>query len=231
VNRKLVADIADAVLYEGYVLYPYRASSVKNRQRWNFGVLYPRTFAESQLGNDRWNMQTECLARITGESAELHITVRFLQLLERTSHGETSGVWQEGAEREVELAVADVARLIGCPMHHAFAFDGGSEGDGSTVRRRESVEGAIKFARCFTGRQDIVYCDHAFHGLTTGSLSINGADFFRERFGDLMPGTRRVPIYCAGSSAVMRPSPATGGPTRWRRTKWSAASWRAASWS
>lgn len=58
----------------------------------------------------------------------------------------------------------------------------------------ETVEGALKFARCFTGRQDIIYCDHAFHGLTTGSLSVNGAEFFRERFGDLMPGTRKVPF-------------------------------------
>ena len=58
----------------------------------------------------------------------------------------------------------------------------------------ESVEGAIKFARCATGRQEIVYTDHAFHGLTTGALSINGADFFRERFGDLLPGTRKVPF-------------------------------------
>jgi len=58
----------------------------------------------------------------------------------------------------------------------------------------ESIEGAIKFARCFTQRQQIVYCDHAFHGLTTGSLSLNGAEFFRERFGELLPGTRRVPF-------------------------------------
>ncbi len=58
----------------------------------------------------------------------------------------------------------------------------------------ESVETAIKFARCATGRQDIIYCDHAFHGLTTGSLALNGADFFRERFGDLMPGTTRIPF-------------------------------------
>src|SRR6202453_4080296 len=56
----------------------------------------------------------------------------------------------------------------------------------------ESVETAIKFARCVTGKQKIVYCDNAFHGLTTGSLSLNGADFFRERFGDLMPGTEAV---------------------------------------
>jgi len=58
----------------------------------------------------------------------------------------------------------------------------------------ETVEGAIKFARCFTQRQDIVYCDHAFHGLTTGSLSVNGAEFFRERFGQLLPGTHSVPF-------------------------------------
>jgi ornithine--oxo-acid transaminase len=58
----------------------------------------------------------------------------------------------------------------------------------------ETVEGALKFARCATGRQDVVYCDHAFHGLTGGSLSINGADFFRDRFGQLTPGTRKVPF-------------------------------------
>ena len=58
----------------------------------------------------------------------------------------------------------------------------------------ETIEGAIKFARCATGRQQIVYCDHAFHGLSTGALAINGADFFRERFGELMPGTVKVPF-------------------------------------
>src|SRR5258706_1738528 len=58
----------------------------------------------------------------------------------------------------------------------------------------ETIEGAIKFARCYTERQQIVYCDHAFHGLTLGSLSINGADFFRERFGQLLPETQKVPF-------------------------------------
>ncbi len=58
----------------------------------------------------------------------------------------------------------------------------------------ESIEGAIKFARCFTGKQRILYCDHAFHGLTMGSLALNGAEFFRERFGQLMPGTQSVPF-------------------------------------
>jgi ornithine--oxo-acid transaminase len=58
----------------------------------------------------------------------------------------------------------------------------------------ETVETAIKFSRAVTGRRDIIYCDNAFHGLTTGSLALNGADFFRERFGELLPGTVRVPF-------------------------------------
>ncbi|HWE93095.1 MAG TPA: aspartate aminotransferase family protein [Tepidisphaeraceae bacterium] len=58
----------------------------------------------------------------------------------------------------------------------------------------ESIETALKFSRCATGRQGVIYCDHAFHGLTTGSLSLNGSDFFRSRFGDLMPGAKMVPF-------------------------------------
>ena len=58
----------------------------------------------------------------------------------------------------------------------------------------ESVEAAIKFARCYTRKPRILFCDHAFHGLTVGSLSLNGSDFFRERFGSLMPGTAKVPF-------------------------------------
>ena len=58
----------------------------------------------------------------------------------------------------------------------------------------ETVEGALKFARCFTSRQKIVYCDHAFHGLSAGSLAINGADFFKERFGEFVPGAVKIPF-------------------------------------
>ncbi len=52
----------------------------------------------------------------------------------------------------------------------------------------ESVEAALKFARCATGRGRVLYCDHAFHGLTAGSLSVNGAKEFRHGFGPLLPG-------------------------------------------
>ncbi len=54
----------------------------------------------------------------------------------------------------------------------------------------EAVEAALKFARCATGRPRILYCDHAFHGLTAGSLSVNGAREFRDGFGPLLPGTQ-----------------------------------------
>jgi len=69
----------------------------------------------------------------------------------------------------------------------------------------ETIETAIKFARCTTGKSRILYCDHAFHGLSTGSLSLNGAEFFRERFGTLMPGTQAIPFndLAALEAAVM----------------------------
>lgn len=78
-NAKLIEDIASAVLYEGYLLYPYRASALKNQQRWNFGVLYPRVYAEQQSGADAWRSQTECLVRANSD-AQLSVRVRFLQL-------------------------------------------------------------------------------------------------------------------------------------------------------
>lgn len=53
----------------------------------------------------------------------------------------------------------------------------------------EAVETALKFARYATGKQRILYIDHAFHGLTTGSLSVNGADSFRKGFAPLLPDT------------------------------------------
>ncbi len=58
----------------------------------------------------------------------------------------------------------------------------------------ESVEAAIKFARYTTKREKIVFCEHSFHGLTLGSLSLNGEQIFREGFGPLLPGCESVPF-------------------------------------
>jgi ornithine--oxo-acid transaminase len=56
----------------------------------------------------------------------------------------------------------------------------------------EAVEAAIKFARRHTGRSRVLYCDHAFHGLTSGALSLNGGQEFRAGFGPLLPGCDQV---------------------------------------
>ena len=81
-NLDRVEKIANAVLYEGYILYPYRSSSVKNRQRWNFGALCPPAYSQAQGETEACSMQTECL--ISGdERATLDVKVRFLHLLTR----------------------------------------------------------------------------------------------------------------------------------------------------
>src|SRR5271170_6743335 len=81
-NQKLVDSLVHAVLYEGYILYPYRASAKKNRQRFTFGRVYPEAYSRAQLGAEPCSMQTECL--VEGfPSAALEITVRFLHPLRR----------------------------------------------------------------------------------------------------------------------------------------------------
>jgi ornithine--oxo-acid transaminase len=76
------------------------------------------------------------------------------------------------------LAEALLARAPG--MERVYFCNSGSE----------AVEAALKFARCATGKPRILYCDHAYHGLTAGALSVNGADEFRQGFSPLLPDTR-----------------------------------------
>jgi hypothetical protein len=91
-----IADRVAAVLYEGYLLYPHRPSSLKNHQRGTFGGLYAR---ESCHAGEAWSQQTECLVR--GESqTRVHVRVRFLHLL---ANAQPEGAWPEAIEREVEV--------------------------------------------------------------------------------------------------------------------------------
>src|SRR4051794_31461868 len=99
------------------MLYPYRASAIKNQQRWNFGVLYPRAFAESQRGSDRWSMQTECLAKAFGKSASLSFRLRFLHLLERSTEAQPAQIWQEGSERDVSFSGLNLDELSHAERH------------------------------------------------------------------------------------------------------------------
>jgi hypothetical protein len=78
----LVKKIAEAVLYEGYILWPYRRSATKNQQRWTFGGVYPRAYSEARGEDDPWIMQTQCL--VTGDKeSTIEVKVRFLHVTER----------------------------------------------------------------------------------------------------------------------------------------------------
>jgi hypothetical protein len=146
-NLSAVDQIAKAVLYEGYMLYPYRPSSVKNQQRWNFGVLSPRSYSEAQNGSEAWSSQTECLIEgscLTG----LEVRVRFLQLVARSVgkviapvselsadespefesvqrlavNGRVYQPWQEAIEREVSLPVCNVEALTHGAICQTFSY-------------------------------------------------------------------------------------------------------------
>ena len=74
--------VADAILYEGYLLYPYRASAQKNQERFQFGVLMPPGYAQVDPGEPAAS-QTECILEPKA-ATELTVRVRFLQLRRRT---------------------------------------------------------------------------------------------------------------------------------------------------
>jgi hypothetical protein len=101
VTTRVAEQIADAVLYEGYVLYPYRASAPKNRLRWQVGLVTPQSFAQS-AGSDPWFTQTECLAE-AGPGTLLTLRVRSLHLQQRT-------VEKRSADRVDEWQLVD--RLV-----------------------------------------------------------------------------------------------------------------------
>jgi ornithine--oxo-acid transaminase len=63
----------------------------------------------------------------------------------------------------------------------------------------EAVEAAIKFARYNTKREKILHCEHSFHGLTLGALSLNGEEIFREGFGPLLPECAAIPFNDLGA--------------------------------
>ncbi|MGH7729406.1 MAG: hypothetical protein ACREM2_11560, partial [Vulcanimicrobiaceae bacterium] len=73
--------VADAVLYEGYILYPYTASARKNRSRFQFGVAMPPNACGA---GDRASLGCEFVAEVADATAELTLRARFLQLVHRT---------------------------------------------------------------------------------------------------------------------------------------------------
>jgi hypothetical protein len=125
--------VADAILYEGYLLYPYRGDAQKNQARFQFGVLMPPAYR----GVDATEVsasQTECLLECP-DDAQVQVTVRFLQLQRRSTETisvgsvvggsePTTEPWDEAIEREEEVA-APVAALLAGRRETTFYVNGG----------------------------------------------------------------------------------------------------------
>lgn len=154
--------IADAVLYEGYLLYPYRANSSKNQSRWQFGVLGPPGAADAGIGEDD-TLSAQFL--IDGES-ELTLVVRFLQLQHRRAERDVGGrvyepvdeltsglqtwvTWDEAVERELSFgpfALTDLGR----PRILSIAVPAGEDIEildgGRLIRTRQAIAAELSIA-------------------------------------------------------------------------------------
>ncbi|MBA3833613.1 MAG: hypothetical protein H0X34_17320 [Chthoniobacterales bacterium] len=146
-NRELIDKVVNAVLYEGYILYPYRPSSKKNQVgRFTFGRVYPEVYAAAQGGREPCAMQTEFLVRNESKDAIANVQIRFLHPLARDVgkvgaplaelpsgaepefevvprfevDGKLYQTWLEAVEREVALPPL----VLNEPRHleHAFQF-------------------------------------------------------------------------------------------------------------
>ncbi|WP_406005085.1 hypothetical protein OG440_02070 [Streptomyces sp. NBC_00637] len=165
----LARQVADAVLFEGYVLYPYRASAAKNRLRWQFGVLVPPRWGAACEEHDF--QHTECLME-PKTGATLSVEVRFLHARRRTVQRvcpdggfETVAElrlddrvlvpWDEGGEERVEV-VAPVEELLGDGVAHPFrrpareetepVLDASGRTVGRLLRRCEEISGTVRLS-------------------------------------------------------------------------------------
>jgi hypothetical protein len=149
--------VGDAVLYEGYLLYPYRASARKNKVRWPWGVLMPPSYAVAEIG-EYASTRVECLLEPRLHTI-LHVKLRFLQAQARLVHdgsrfvdttfvGDTEyTTWDEAVEREIDF-VLPASELLAQPVEAPFSAPGGEEreeiGEGhALIRRKQELSGIL----------------------------------------------------------------------------------------
>ncbi|MDQ2662836.1 MAG: hypothetical protein M3Y18_02235 [Candidatus Eremiobacteraeota bacterium] len=164
--------IADTVLYEGYLLYPYTASARKNQQRWQFGVVMPATFAAGGSG-EHAHMQTDVLVDGAEAADSVDVLVRFLQVQTRVVQASSGGIfqtvdrleidgtpyisWEEAVEREVSATF----RFADGEREEPFAFEPTSLTEelldehgalrGRIIRETLALRGRIRFATLAQG--------------------------------------------------------------------------------
>ncbi|KAA0022207.1 hypothetical protein [Antrihabitans cavernicola] len=163
-GRDNVRAVADAILYEGYLLYPYRSTSSKNRSRWQFGVLGPPGAMETGVGEEA--AMTSQLVLRPGAQATVTVTLRFLQLQHRcveradangfvaTDDLEMDGIhhvsWDEAVEREILSGPFSLAELT-AGQRIPIAVEPGRDVDplgvaGRVIRTRWPLHGLVELA-------------------------------------------------------------------------------------
>ena len=158
--------IAEAVLYEGYLLWPYRRSARKNQQRWTFGGVYPREYSVARGEDDPWIMQTQCLVQGDGESV-IEVGVRFLHVVERKVAKKTGEAlefvdelrvggelylsWDEAAEREIAVGRFKLSQLVGASEQVEIDIAGGSTEEPLAEPAGEAVGALVRSWRPLRG--------------------------------------------------------------------------------
>ncbi len=162
-NPDPVRAIADAVLYEGYILWPYRRSALKNQRRFTFGGVYPPGHAHDHP-DDPAAMHTEVLLTASAQ-ARLHVTVRFLQVVRRAAAregvggleevdelevgGERYTSWEEAVERQIAAPALALSELARTPHRAAIAVAAGREAENlaqgaALIRSWHALEGELQ---------------------------------------------------------------------------------------
>jgi hypothetical protein len=186
-----VTRLADTVLYEGLLLYPYRASSQKNTVRWQFGVLMPPGYAATDP-SERSSCQAEFLIECPPDReqvAHVRVVLRFLQVRSRVVEtfdpragafhavpslevgSDLLTTWDEALDREIEVSaplagllgegLAEPVRYAGAEQTEPVAATGDGAGRGARVRRREHPLAAC--VRVRAERLDTPFGVHRVH--------------------------------------------------------------------
>jgi hypothetical protein len=135
--------VADAVLYEGYLLYPYRASSRKNQVRWQWGVLVPPAYAAGGHG-EYATSHSECLLE-PGTDPVLHIRLRFLQLQHRSGGDGPVPEFDEAVEHEIDSEL-QVSELLESEQVLPVSVPGSTETSDGVTRQRWPLRGEIRLS-------------------------------------------------------------------------------------
>jgi hypothetical protein len=129
-NLDKARTLADAVMMEGYALYPYRASAPKNRFRWTFGVLAPRAWSEAG-GCEPWWLEAQVL--VAGSPSRLAGQLRFFQIERRH---DAQGAWDEGIVRTYDFEIDDREEVV-------FAVEGSRTDEAGATRECSPLCGRI----------------------------------------------------------------------------------------